>query len=296
MIGKRRRRKLALLALLGAAALLLTAWDSATNIRTTAYRARSPKLTAPVRAVLLVDTHAHSFGKENAELLSAVRSQQPDLILFAGDGLNAFSETDDYVVSLVRELVKIAPVYYALGNHEMRYLFEQKSLALLSDIRSAGAVLLDHAYADITVHGQRLRIGGLFDRVYDDASPFRSQSAAPFLADFEDTDAYKLLLAHQPDFLLNDQPDARWDIDLALCGHEHGGQVRLPIVGGFYSPHLGFASPYLQGAHLINGIPTVISRGLATYGPVTPTGVVPPRLFNPPELLTIELCPQEEVP
>lgn len=289
---KRRRPLIALLAT--AAALAAVIWTSLECIGTTVYRAASPKLSAPVTAVMLVDTHDHVFGENNQRLLSAVRAERPDLILFAGDGLNLYSETDETLVSLVRELCGIAPVYYSLGNHEVRYMFEQRSAALLSDLRAAGAVVLDSDYRDIEIRGQRIRVGGLYGRVYAETDAWRASDIYRFLSAFEDTDAYKVLLAHKPDFLIDESGDARWDIDLALCGHEHGGQIRLPLIGGFYSPHLGFATPYLDGAHLINGIPTVISRGLGTYGPFTPTGFVPPRMFNPPELVRLELTGMED--
>lgn len=294
----KRRRLFVIAALLLLLAVALTAviWTSLECIGVTAYRVESSKLSAPLTAVLITDPHDHVFGEGNSRLIEAVRAESPDLILFAGDGLNLYSQSPDTLTALIRELCQIAPVYYSLGNHETRYIYIHKSAALLDALREAGAVVLDGGYADAEVGGQKLRIGGLYGFAYNetDAEGWYDASACRFLRDFEDTDAYKILLAHKPEHLLNDREDARWDIDLAVCGHEHGGQIRLPLIGGFYSTHLGFFSPYLDGAHLINGIPTVISRGLGTYGPFAPWGFIPPRMFNPPELIRIDLAGPSE--
>ncbi len=293
----RRLRRAAVVVCIALALFCLEFWRSTDLLTTTTYEAKSAKLTAEVTAVLLTDVHDHAFGAGSERLIAEVAALAPDLILFAGDGLNGYSASHAQLCALVERLCDIAPVYFAMGNHELRYVYLSRSAALFDDLRAAGAVVLDRAYADVTVNGQKLRIGGLFDYLYneDRSADWYQSATAQWLYRFESTDAYKLLLVHQPDFVLDkalaDDPDARWAIDLTLCGHEHGGQVRIPFVGGFYSTHLGLFSPYLDGAHLINGIPTVISRGLGTYGPIHPGGVIPPRLFNPPELVVLRLAP-----
>lgn len=289
-----RRVLFVLLALFVAGVLfiLVSVYLSANAIVVTVYGCESPKIEKPIDLLLLTDMHTHSFQEGNARLLRRVAKEAPDVILIAGDALNWYSESHDYVTNLVERLSRIAPVYFTVGNHDAKYMTQSQDYGLLDEIEQAGAAALNAGYVDVVVKGQKLRIGGLYDFVFNrngmDEEAYRQTEGYRFLAGFEDTDDFKLLLAHQPNFLLDDAPEARWDIDLAVCGHEHGGQVRIPFYGGFYSTHLGWFSPYLDGAHLINGIPTVISRGLGTY---TKGGyrIVPPRFCNIPELVRIEL-------
>ncbi|MEG0742628.1 MAG: metallophosphoesterase [Clostridia bacterium] len=280
-----------LLALFIASAL--SVWLSYTLITTTSYAYETPKLSQPITIVQLSDLHCHLFGFNNAELIRRVRQEEPDLITITGDVLNYYSESDEYLLNVVQQLSQIAPVYFTVGNHDVRYMVVHKVSSRLEGVERAGAVVLNGSYADIVIRGQHLRIGGLYDYVFNknqlDDAAYRATDTYRFLTAFENTDAFKLLLIHQPNYLINEEANARWDIDLALCGHEHGGQVRLPLLGGFYSTHLGWFTPYLDGATLINGIPTLITRGLSSYIWMSNGLPAPPRFCNPPELVRIQL-------
>ena len=261
------------------------------GLSTSTYRYDSPKITAPVRIAVLTDEHANAFGRENQRLLSLLEKQRPDIILVVGDALNSYSADSSYLIQLITAAKEIAPVYFSQGNHELSFLTQNgMTLATLAEeIRRAGGVYLDQSYEDVTVHGQRLRIGGLYDYTYNNTGVPNEQYAVKdsyvFLREYSDTDAFKIMLTHRPESYLTDAQDARWPINLAVCGHEHGGQVRLPVLGGFYSTHLGLFSPYVDGYHLVNGIPVVVSRGLGTYY----SKRTPPRFYNVPEIVMIEL-------
>jgi len=71
-------------------------------------------------------------------------------------------------------------------------------------------------------------------------------------------------------------------VDLALCGHAHGGQIRLPLVGGLFAPHQGFFPKYTSGLYREGGSAMVVSRGLGE-------SLFPVRLGNPPEVVTVTL-------
>ena len=98
-----------------------------------------------------------------------------------------------------------------------------------------------------------------------------------------DPDAYTILLAHRPEGI--GKYAAAEDFDLVLCGHAHGGQVRIPLlINGLCAPDQGWFPPYAGGQYLVGSTTMIVSRGLSTQ---TQMGV--PRVFNRPELLLVVL-------
>ena len=105
--------------------------------------------------VVLSDLHDHEFGKDNEQLIRRVKEQDPEMIILDGDMLNEDSKSDEVPVRLVKGLAEIAPVYYALGNHELDYIgtAEGKKMQkhpenseLVKDLTDAGACVLEEGY------------------------------------------------------------------------------------------------------------------------------------------------------
>ena len=69
---------------------------------------------------------------------------------------------------------------------------------------------------------------------------------------------------------------------MVFSGHAHGGQVRLPFIGGIIAPGQGFFPEYTEGAHVKDNTTMYISRGLGN-------SICPLRLFNYPEVVCIRL-------
>ena len=96
---------------------------------------------------------------------------------------------------------------------------------------------------------------------------------------YQKTSNYRLLLVHYPQYFYKDGPLYNQDIDMALCGHLHGGVIVIPFVGGLYHPTLGFFPEFTDGCNLVGDTWVVISRGLGG-------GL---RINNPPELVIIDI-------
>lgn len=286
---KRKFRRWAML-IAGALAVLLCVelYRSSHLLTVTNYQLRSSKLTAPVRVVQLTDLHNARFGPENASLLETVAEQEPDLILFTGDLVTGHVRETDTAMNLLEKLVEIAPVYVSVGNHEQLH---QNNFG--SDVTGMyahrGATVLEYAWEDIEIGGQALRIGGVsgycVPEIYlstGEADP----AECAFLADFQNTDRCKLLMAHMPLSWLWNDGISRWDSDFVFSGHAHGGQVVLPGFGGVYAPDMGFFPGDLEGIfpsadgqkHLI------LSTGLGNSSPI-------PRFNNPPQILVLDIVP-----
>ena len=264
-------------------------WGSKYGLEVTNYAITTPMLTAPIRVLQLTDLHNSEFGEENARLVQLVRKQRPDIILLTGDMLNGDERRTDIAETLIRKLTDIAPVYASKGNHEKanQKLYGTDMEALYEQ---AGAVWLERTYEDVEVNGQTIRLGGVFGYCLSEKY-FRSGEAKPdevaYLREFEDTELLTVLLCHYPlCWVVNDNLE-EWDIDCIFTGHVHGGQIRLPLIGGVYAPDHGIFPGQLCGLYYSQDRERVmvLSRGLGSRGSV-------PRINNVPEIVVVDILPQ----
>lgn len=245
-------------------------------------------ISHPIRIVHLSDLHSWEFGEGNQELVGMVTEQGPDLILMTGDMLDKSDEDAAVACDLIEDLVAVAPVYYGYGNHEKAWERENdKSLA--PELTAAGATVLDCTYLDMEVKDQPLRLGGYYGyyrrahMTQDDETIIREENT--FCGDFEDTDRYKILLNHIPTAWLDWGLMDDFPVDLVLTGHYHGGQVRLPLIGGLRAPYVGWFPEYTEGIYYGEQATCVISTGLGSSPNI-------PRVNNPPQIVVVDLVPE----
>lgn len=238
-----------------------------------------------VRAVLITDLHSRNFGKSNSRLLEKIKAQEPDVIFADGDFISrGASEKDvERFLKLLLELKKIAPVYYAPGNHEQEY---EGAYELYEKIADIGIPVLNDSFLDVTVAGQTLRIGGTLGHAFKfgrTEEEFEASAEYVFLSEFQNTELPTVCLAHMPDTFIFNGAYNLWDVDLVLSGHTHGGLVRLPFIGGVIAPMQGLFPDYDKGYFKLGeNIQMIICAGLAGYG-------VLPRINNLPEICVIDI-------
>lgn len=253
----------------------------------THYEVSAKNLQNAIRVVQVTDLHNSQFGDGNEKLIEKVAKQQPDLIVLTGDLLNSHEEDTSIALDLVRKLSNLAPAYVSYGNHELQY--EQDfDCDLDAAFEETGAALLDFAYEDIEVNGEMIRIGGLYGycvpTYYKEVA--RANETA-FLEEFISTDTYKLLLTHMPFCWIANDGISAWDVDCVFTGHDHGGLIRIPFVGGLYAPDQGWFPGedcglyYSQDGENV----MVLSRGLGKSGSI-------PRFNNVPEIVVVDLLPE----
>ena len=78
-----------------------------------------PKEFDGYKILQLSDLHSQYFGENNEKLVEKVTKENPDLIVITGDLVDANRFDDEASLSLIREIIKIAPIYFVYGNHEM---------------------------------------------------------------------------------------------------------------------------------------------------------------------------------
>ena len=246
------------------------------------YDIASDKIHESKRVCVIGDLHSKNFST----LVNQVDEQKPDLILMAGDIFDANDTELDPTLDVIREMTDICPVYFAMGNHELRLADTNPDFA--GKLESSGVYIIDKAYSDIS---DDLRIGGLYDYPFGwDKKARNTADSAPedvqiFLNDFVNTDRFTLFAAHRPDSFYYGDASEVYPIDLVVSAHVHGGQVVLPFFGGLYGGDQGWWPKYYHGYYEKNNIKWLITSGLSTSKKVLP------RFNNPPEIMMINLIP-----
>lgn len=260
------------------------------KISVSKYCLKDKRIKERIRIVQLTDMHAKLFGDFNCQLSSAVKAQDPDIIVITGDMCTRGNKDYTPVTQLLEELVKVTQVYYALGNHELDYK-SQFGGEMLKEVKRTGAVVLDNEFTDINVKGTELRLLGLtsFKEPKNDEEELDIEMREQFklIDEFSRGGGYKILLCHYPEYgkkYFSGKYDRyfKCGFDLMLSGHAHGGLVRLPLLGGLIAPHQGIFPKYDKGLFQMNGFRLVVSAGLGDTKYFF-------RVNNPREISVIEL-------
>lgn len=245
-------------------------------VRSNTVEVASEKLPAAFDGFTIVqisDLHNARFGKDQEKLVALLKAAQPDLIAITGDLIDKRRPGMQNVLRFVERAVAIAPVFYVTGNHEAK----SKEFPLLKEaLGRLGVTLLLDRTVSIERGGAQIALAGLSDArfVTADKAKFAAVSAQKLSA-FLPKEGFTLLLAHRPELFAVYRAAGA---DLTLCGHAHGGQFRLPLVGGLIAPNQGLFPKYTAGLYREEGKCMVVSRGLGNSS-------IPIRLNNHPEVV-----------
>ena len=255
------------------------------------YVIKSPKITGSYRAVVLADLHNKRYGKNNQLLLRAIEEQKPDGIWIAGDILTARpGKSLEPAIELLTALSEKYPIFYANGNHEHRIKLYPETYG---DMAKQYAEALDKLGIQPLVNAsEEVQDTGVVVYGAEIAREYYKRFTIPEMKDVylekllgkPGTDKYVVLLAHNPDYF---PVYAKWGADLVLSGHVHGGMVRIPGWKGVVSPNVRFFPKYDGGKFEEGKSTMILSRGLGMH-------TIPVRLFNPGELIVIDLEKEQE--
>ena len=278
---KKKRKRLWLLVVGMIAFLGLNTYWGNTTVGVTTYTIVSDKIPADFnlyKIVQLSDLHDAQFGDDHVEVVDKVTRIAPDVIFITGDFIDSNRYHLEQSLVLVDQLQSVAPMYYVTGNHEIATNDTERIKGALEDL---GVRVLEDEAEIITLGADSaIAIGGVEDPlssyVDDDEAVEASVSRA-----FEHVpdDMFKMLLSHRPEQF---EVYARQGIDVTFSGHAHGGQFRIPGLGGLVAPGQGWFPAYTSGVHDNNGSRMVVSRGLGN-------SIIPVRFFNRPEIVVVTL-------
>ena len=225
------------------------------------------------KIAVLADIHGEVFGENSSYLLKKTAAAYPDIIVMNGDLIDEVSHLD-MLPDLLEGLGHIAPVFFVTGNHEWAVGCIDELFELLED---HGVTVLRNEYRTLTIDGGTIVLAG----IDDPNGPFDQKQPHELMAEIREAqgDSYTVMLAHR-----NDSLDmwAELGTELVLCGHGHGGVVRIPFVGGLIGVDRSFFPDYTAGLYTKGGTDMIVSRGLGN-------SVVDFRIFNRPHLVVVEL-------
>lgn len=240
------------------------------------------------RILQLSDLHSASYGKNNGRLLRKIEAAHPDIIVMTGDMITRTDTDHEVFLPLVKTLVKKYPVYYVIGNHEQDMNRSELKI-YLHRVEQLGVCVLCNEKTELRKGASRILLYGMWYplRYYKESKEFTGRGRFGHrdmrrTMGLCDSSNYGILLTHDP---LSFDVYAEWGADLTLCGHIHGGMIRLPFLGGLLSPERRFFPKYSGGVYEIQDHKMIVSRGLGS-------GVFGARINNVPELVAITLRSQ----
>lgn len=239
--------------------------------------------------VQISDLHNKEYPSDNQYLLHKIEKCKPDIIVITGDMVDSNHTDINVALELAANVVEIAPTYYITGNHEF-WLSEEDRSELLAGLEKAGVICMDNSCRYLQAGEDQIGLIGLGDQNLADGTLSDLLKQLQENAEGEVSDTVKqaaevqgtslnILLAHEPQYI---DKYAQTGVNLVLSGHAHGGQFRLPFVGGVVAPDQGLFPEYTEGLHEVDDTSMIISRGIGN-------SVIPLRLFNCPEIVCVRL-------
>ena len=275
-----KNKTLCVLACIFLVLIVWTAWgNTALELNTyTICSGELPDVFDGYRIAQVSDLHNAEFGDRNQRLLEMLREAEPDMIAITGDLIDSRKTNIAVALAFTEEAVKFAPCYYVSGNHEARV---PEYRELKAGLEAAGVTVLDDAQVKIETSGESITVIGVNDPSFH--ADYLTGDAAVIdqkLSELatEDT-GFTILLSHRPELF---DTYVAHDMDLVLTGHAHGGQFRLPLIGGLIAPNQGVFPKYDDGLYSEGNTNMIVSRGLGN-------SIIPFRFNNRPEVVLIEL-------
>ena len=230
------------------------------------------------RIAQVSDLHNAELGKDNNKLIEKLNECEPDIIVLTGDLIDSNHTNLEVALSFAQQAVKIAPCYFVTGNHEAWVGSQYEELK--TSLENAGVTVLQDEAIELNYGDECIQLIGLNDPDFSERDSFLSESILETkLSQVNISNGFTILLSHRPEHFNVYQNK---NIDLVLSGHAHGGQFRLPFLGGVIAPNQGLFPKYDAGIYTENGTTMIVSRGIGN-------SIIPVRINNRPEIIIIEL-------
>ena len=180
------------------------------------------------------DVHCDRIGYSDLSFIKKIKNFNPDIIVITGDILDSYNNDMDIAYNILSQLAIVAPCYFVSGNHELRLPEEYEQLK--NRMKKLNITYLHNSKLFISKNNESINLVGV-----------------------EDYNFFNILLSHRPEkFPI--YADIRYE--LIFSGHAHGGQWRIPFVGGIFSPSQGFFPKYTNGNYVLEDSTLIVSQGL----------------------------------
>ncbi len=240
---------------------------------------RLPKGFDGLKILHISDLHNKNF---HGKLYDKIEDINPDIIVITGDLIDRRRTNIPVAAELVKNMAKMVPVYYASGNHEQ---LSRRYSEIRDTLIELNVNVLDNSCILLNKNGDVISISGIIDPSVNfsnkNYNPKKNTSyvKSSISEAVEDKKLFNILLSHRPEYFDVYEEE---EVNLVFSGHAHGGQIRIPFLGGVLSPDQGFFPEYSEGMHSLGETTMVVSRGLGN-------SLFPFRVFNRPELVVVTL-------
>ena len=254
------------------------------TIGTTRYKITSNRLPVTFKEYKIAqisDLHNSEFGQGNSKIINILKKENPNIIVITGDLVDSSNTDIDIAIKFIQQAAKIAPCYYVTGNHEawIGDLYDELEEQLLD----ADVTVLHDEMITLSNGKDSIQLVGLDDPDFTDRDTYVRESILDAkLHNIGLEEGFKLLLSHRPEAY---EVYVTHDIDLVLSGHAHGGQFRIPFIGGVIAPNQGFFPKYDAGEYHEANTTMIVSRGIGN-------SIIPVRINNRPEVVIVQLYSQ----
>lgn len=251
---------------------------TSTKLKTQRYSLETDKVKGSLRFILITDLHSTLYGENQNTLITEIDKEKPDAIFLVGDIYDDKRDNQN-TRTFLNYIAKNYACYYVSGNHEY---WSYNIASIKSEIKDLGIAVLEGQCKEINIKNQSIQLFGVDDPDCQNSQYGENKDWYNELYNCNNMvnkDKYSILLSHRPE---RAEDYSKTNFDLVLCGHAHGGQVRIPfIINGLYAPHQGFLPKYAGGEYDFENNKMIVSRGLMI------TSV--PRVFNRPEVVVVDL-------
>lgn len=233
------------------------------------------------KIVQISDLHNKEFGDKQSKLLAKIKRIQPDIIVVTGDLIDSKTTNIDVALDLMKGASEMAPTYYVSGNHEA---WSGVYDSLKHKLEETDVIVLEDSKVEVSKENSSIELIGLSDIAFANLNSSTS-SGVEYTKDIvskliDTTNTFRILLSHRPELF---HVYSASEVDLVFSGHAHGGQFRLPFIGGVVAPDQGIFPEFTEGIHMKNNTAMIVSRGLGN-------SIIPIRIFNRPELVVVTLA------
>jgi len=271
--------------------ILIESMRECKRFKITKYDIVSDKIpeSEEIRFVMIADLHNAVFGDNNSLIFDKVKEFNPDFITLAGDMVVCRANKDKATLKtadFINELSNICKIYYGIGNHEKGLIISAHNVgdiwktyySKISD--NENIIILDNK--SIKDSKKNIALYGLdLDKEYYKRFFIKDLTTDKinYYIGKNQNNNFNILIAHNPDYF---ESYKLWGADLVLSGHNHGGLVKLPLLGGVISPRLRIFPKYDSGLYEKENSKMILSSGMGAHS-------IKIRVNNIPELIFITI-------